>query len=111
MPWDKKSFVTGGSDHAVFLWSEKDGGRDSWKPKLLHKEYHSSAVMGVAGLHHKDIVMSAGADKRIVGYDTHTGKPDYKCLLDSKCMSVLPNPLDFNVFMVHTGYVHPEIPN
>ncbi|KAL0441804.1 UNVERIFIED_CONTAM: hypothetical protein Sradi_0119300 [Sesamum radiatum] len=102
MPWDDKSFVTGGSDHAVVLWTEKDG-EDSWKSKALHRHYHSSAVMGVAGMQHKNIVMSAGADKRIFGFDVLTGRADYKHQIESKCMSVLPNPCDFNLFMVQTG--------
>lgn len=103
MPWDKNSFVTGGSgDHAVILWNLKDE-QDLWKPKTLHKHFHSSAVMGVAGMQHKNIVMSAGADKRIIGYDVTTGRADYKHQIESKCMSVLPNPCDFNLFMVQTG--------
>ncbi|KAL6576466.1 hypothetical protein OROHE_000247 [Orobanche hederae] len=101
MPWDDKSFVTGGSDHAVILWIEK--GEDLWKPKPLHRNHHSSAVMGVAGMQHKNIVMSAGADKRIIGFDVTTGRADYRHQIDSKCMSVLPNPCDFNLFMVQTG--------
>ncbi|KAG8379568.1 hypothetical protein BUALT_Bualt07G0102500 [Buddleja alternifolia] len=101
-PWDNTSFVTGGSDHAVILWTDKDG-EDSWKPKTLHKGYHSSAVMGVAGMRHKNVVMSAGADKRIIGFDVITGRADYKHQIESKCMSVQPNPCDFNLFMVQTG--------
>ncbi|KAI3455151.1 hypothetical protein Pfo_011814 [Paulownia fortunei] len=101
MPWDDKSFVTGGSDHAVILWTEKD--EDLWKPKSLHRNYHSSAVMGIAGMQHRNIVMSAGADKRIIGFDVITGRADYKHQIESKCMSVLPNPCDFNLFMVQTG--------
>ncbi|XP_051147791.1 uncharacterized protein LOC127262962 isoform X2 [Andrographis paniculata] len=102
MPWDKNPFVTGGSDHAVFLWSDKDG-KDLWKPTLLHNDYHTSAVMGVAGLLHKDVVMSAGADKRIVGFDVAAERPDYRHQTDSKCMNVLPNPCDNNLFMVQTA--------
>lgn len=101
MPWDDKLFVTGGSDHAVILWSEKD--EDLWKPKTLHRKYHSSAVMGIAGMQQKNLVMSAGADKRIIGCDVNTGRAEYKHQIDSKCMSVLPNPCDFNLFMVQTG--------
>lgn len=68
MPWDDVSFVTGGSDHAVVHWNEKDR-EDHWKPKALHRNLHTSAVMGVAGLYHKQVVLSAGADKRIIGFD------------------------------------------
>lgn len=102
MPWDEKAFVTGGSDHAVVLWSEKDA-EGLWKPKTLHRHNHSSAVMGIAGMQHRNIVMSVGADKRIFGFDVQTGRLDYKHQIDSKCMSVLPNPCDFNLFMVQTG--------
>ncbi|CAA2935225.1 U5 small nuclear ribonucleo 40 kDa [Olea europaea subsp. europaea] len=102
MPWDETCFVTGGSDHAVVLWAEKDG-EHSWKPKALHRSIHTSAVMGVAGMHHKKVVMSAGADKRITGFDLLAERIDYKNQIDSKCMSVLPNPRDFNLFMVQTG--------
>lgn len=102
MPWEDTCFVTGGSDHAVVLWTEKDK-ENSWKPELLHKSMHSSAVMGVAGVHHKQIVMSAGADKRIIGFDLLAERADYKHQIESKCMSVLPNPCDFNLFMVQTG--------
>ncbi|XP_037495619.1 uncharacterized protein LOC105648715 isoform X2 [Jatropha curcas] len=100
-PWDNACFATGGSDHAVILWNEKDD--ISWKPKALHRNMHSSAVMGVAGLQQKHIVLSAGADKRIIGFDVQVGRADFKHQLDNKCMSVLPNPCDFNLFMVQTG--------
>ncbi|XP_057460119.1 uncharacterized protein LOC130750553 [Actinidia eriantha] len=101
MPWDNVCFVTGGSDHAVMLWTEKE--ENSWKPKALHRSLHSSAVMGVAGMQQKQIVLSAGADKRIIGFDLSTERVDYKHQIDSKCMSILPNPCDFNLFMVQTG--------
>ncbi|XP_054806494.1 uncharacterized protein LOC129309125 [Prosopis cineraria] len=100
-PWEDTCFVTGGSDHAVILWSEDS--EKIWKPKTLHQNLHSSAVMGVAGMQQKQIVLSAGADKRIFGFDTHAGREHFKSLIDSKCMSVLPNPCDFNLFMVRTG--------
>ncbi|XP_021719362.1 uncharacterized protein LOC110687037 [Chenopodium quinoa] len=102
IPWDDTCFMTGGSDHAVISWNEKDGG-DVWKPKTLHRNLHSSAVMGVAGMRHKQMVVSAGADKRIIGYDGLAGRADYKHQIDSKCMSVLPNPCDYHLFMVQTG--------
>ncbi|XP_057422502.1 uncharacterized protein LOC130716516 [Lotus japonicus] len=102
MPWENTCFVTGGSDHAVVLWSEQDG-ENTWKPKVLHRNLHSSAVMGVAGMQQKQIVLSAGADRRIFGFDVRVGRADFKHQVDSKCMSVLPNPCDFNLFMVQTG--------
>lgn len=100
MPWEDICFVTGGSDHAVVRWTEKH--EDSWKPKVLHRSMHSSAVMGVAGMRQKPMVLSVGADKRIIGFDLQTGRADYKHQIESKCMSVLPNPYDFNLFMVQT---------
>ncbi|PIA53400.1 hypothetical protein AQUCO_00900168v1 [Aquilegia coerulea] len=102
MPWADLCFVTGGSDHAVVIWKEKDG-ENSWKHKSLHRNLHSSAVMGVAGLQQKNIVLSAGADKRIIGFDVMAGRADFKHQIECKCMSVLPNPSDFNLFMVQTG--------
>ncbi|KAL4363549.1 hypothetical protein GQ457_04G014750 [Hibiscus cannabinus] len=101
MPWENTCFATGGSDHAVVLWNEKD--EDVWKPKSLHRNLHSSAVMGVAGMQQKQVILSAGADKRIIGFDVHVGRADFKHQIESKCMSVLPNPCDFNLFMVQTG--------
>ncbi|THF99190.1 hypothetical protein TEA_002649 [Camellia sinensis var. sinensis] len=62
MPWENICFVTGGSDHAIILWTEKDG-ENLWKPKALHRSMHSSAVMGVAGMQQKQIVLSAGVDE------------------------------------------------
>ncbi|KAL4566723.1 hypothetical protein LXL04_030846 [Taraxacum kok-saghyz] len=105
MPWEDTAtcFITGGSDHAVVQWSERDGEEDSWKPKVLHRSMHSSAVMGVAGMRQKQVVVSVGADKRIIGFDLGTGRADYKHQIESKCMSVLPNPCDFNLFMVQTS--------
>ncbi|KAL2935585.1 hypothetical protein RDABS01_018703 [Bienertia sinuspersici] len=103
MPWDDTCFATGGSDHAVVFWNEKDGGYDAWKPKVLHRNLHSSAVMGVAGMRHKQMVVSGGADKRIIGYDVLAGRADYKYLIESKCMNILPNPCDYHLFMVQTG--------
>ncbi|CAN4115487.1 unnamed protein product [Withania somnifera] len=108
MPWDDIQFVTGGSDHAVIMWSNKDG-ENPWKPKALHRSLHSSAVMGVAGLQHKTVVMSAGADKRIIGFDLLAQRAEYKHQIESKCMSVLPNPCDFNLFMVQTGTIERQL--
>ncbi|KAI4336397.1 hypothetical protein L6164_014929 [Bauhinia variegata] len=102
MPWENTSFATGGSDHAVVLWSENDS-EDKWTPKALHRNNHSSAVMGVTGLRQKYTVLSVGADKRIIGHDANAGRVHYNHQIDSKCMSVLPNPCDFNLFMVQTG--------
>ncbi|XP_073023914.1 uncharacterized protein [Primulina eburnea] len=102
MPWDKTCFVTGGSDHDVVLWTEHEK-EDSWKPNSLHRSIHTSAVMGAAGLRDKNVVMSAGADKRIIGFDTTSGTVVYKHQTESKCMSVLTNPCVFNLFMVQTG--------
>ncbi|WOL03885.1 U5 small nuclear ribonucleoprotein 40 kDa protein [Canna indica] len=100
MPWDDIYFSSGGSDHAVVLWQETD---DSWKPKTIHGTLHSSAVMGVAGLYQKKTILSAGADKRVIAYDLLAGRSEFKNQIESKCMSVLPNPSDFNLFMVQTG--------
>uniref|UniRef100_A0A2N9FCA4 Uncharacterized protein n=1 Tax=Fagus sylvatica TaxID=28930 RepID=A0A2N9FCA4_FAGSY len=102
MPWEDACFVTGGSDHAVVFWKEKDG-EDLWKPKALHRSMHSSAVMGVAGMQQKNIVLSVGADKRIIGFDVLAGRADFRHQIESKCMSVVPNPCDFNLFMVQTA--------
>ncbi|KAG5537302.1 hypothetical protein RHGRI_024673 [Rhododendron griersonianum] len=103
MPWDQVCFVTGGSDHAVVLWTDKEDGENSWKPKVLHRNLHSSAVMGVAGMQQKHIVLSAGADRRIFGFDMMAERTEYRHQIESKCMSILPNPCDFNLFMVQTG--------
>lgn len=100
MPWIDLCFVTGGSDHAVILWQEID---DSCKPKTIHGNLHSSAVMGVAGLQQKKTVLSVGADKRIIAFDMLAGRSEFKNQIESKCMSVLPNPCDFNLFMVQAG--------
>ncbi|CAL9775153.1 unnamed protein product [Musa acuminata subsp. burmannicoides] len=91
MPWIDLCFVTGGSDHAVILWQEID---DSCKPKTIHGNLHSSAVMGVAGLQQKKTVLSVGADKRIIAFDMLSGRSEFKNQIESKCMSVLPNPFD-----------------
>nr|GMD05684.1 U5 snRNP-specific protein-like factor [Ipomoea batatas] len=108
MPWEDIGFVTGGSDHAVVFWTEKEGA-NSWKPKTLHRSMHSSAVMGVAGMQHKKSVMSAGADKRIIGYDLQGQRAEYNHQIDSKCMSILPNPRDFNLFMVQAGTLEKQL--
>lgn len=83
------------------LWSEN--GENKWKPKPLHMNLHSSSVMGVAGMQQKQIVLSAGKDRKIIGYDAHVGIQDFMHQVDTKCLSVLPNPCDFNLFMVQTG--------
>ncbi|CAJ1937599.1 unnamed protein product [Sphenostylis stenocarpa] len=73
------------------------------KPEALPRNLHSSAVMVVSGMQQRQIVLSVGKDKRILGYDAHVGRQDFMQQVDSKCMSVLPNPHDFNLFMVQTG--------
>ncbi|EOA13242.1 hypothetical protein CARUB_v10026271mg [Capsella rubella] len=103
MPWENTCFVTAGSDHAVELWNESDDEENKWKSKTLHRNLHSAAVMGVDGMRNKNVVLSVGADKRIYGFDVQVGRADYKHQIDYKCMSVLSNPCDFNLFMVQSG--------
>ncbi|KAL0710419.1 hypothetical protein Bca4012_017397 [Brassica carinata] len=105
MPWENTCFATGGSDHAVVLWNESDADdeENKWKSKTLHRNLHSAAVMGVDGMRNKNVVLSVGADKRIYGFDVQVGRADYKHQIEYKCMSVLSNPCDFNLFMVQSG--------
>lgn len=53
--------------------------------------------------------MSAGADKRIIGFDLLAQRAEYKHQIENKCMSVLPNPCDFNLFMVQTGTIERQL--
>lgn len=106
MPWSDLCFATGGSDHAVILWSEKN---DSWKPRVIHRTLHSSAVMGVAGLLQKRVILSTGSDKRVIGFDLLAERAAFKYQIDSRCMSVLPNPCDFNLFMVQTATISKQL--
>ncbi|GAU25465.1 hypothetical protein TSUD_71190 [Trifolium subterraneum] len=100
LPWEKTCFATAAT-HSVMVWSEN--AEKKWKPKALHSNFHTSAVMGVAGVQHKKIVLSVGKDRRILGYNAEEGKQDFMLQVDSKCLSILPNPCDFNLFMVQTG--------
>ncbi|KAE9602714.1 putative transcription factor WD40-like family [Lupinus albus] len=59
--------------------------------------------MGVAGMQQKQIVLSVGKDKRIVGYDACAESEDFTHIIDSRCLSVIPNPCDYNLFMVQAG--------
>lgn len=104
LPWTGgKQFVTGGCDHAVVLWNEiKD---DDWHPTVLHRSLHTSAVMGVAGLFHRKWVLSSGADKRVIAFDPATQRAPHNHQLDSRAISVVPNPIDHNMYMVQTGLV------
>lgn len=106
MPWSDLCFATGGSDHAVILWSEKN---DSWKPRAIHRTLHTSAVMGVAGLLQKKVILSTGSDRRVIGFDLLAERAEFKHQIDSRCMSVLPNPCDFNLFMVQTGTIGKQL--
>ncbi|XP_076945393.1 uncharacterized protein LOC143616456 [Bidens hawaiensis] len=99
MPWGDTCFSTCGNDHLVVLWTSKHG---SWKPTMLHATLHSSAVMGVAGMQQKRMVIFVGSDKRIIGFDVESQTAAYQHLIESKCMSVLPNPRDSNLFMIQT---------
>ncbi|ESQ42009.1 hypothetical protein EUTSA_v10013007mg [Eutrema salsugineum] len=101
-PWDDPCFITGGCDHAVVLWREQCESANTWKSTLLHKDLHSSAVMGVAGMRHNNLVLSCGDDRRFVGFDAREEKATFKHRLDNRCTSLLPNPRDVNLVMVHT---------
>lgn len=102
-PWDDPCFITGGCDHAVVLWREQYKNNE-WKSTLLHKDLHSSAVMGVAGMRHNNLVLSCGDDRRFVGYDAREEKLTFRHRLDNRCTSLLPNPRDVNLVMVHTRW-------
>ncbi|KAJ0969770.1 hypothetical protein J5N97_022647 [Dioscorea zingiberensis] len=101
MPYDQSFFAACGCDHSVILWHDQS---DSWKPNVLCKDIHSSAVTGVSGLEQRKFLLSVGLDKRVVAFDS-TGKIKFKFQLKSKCLDILPNPLDFNLYMVHTGFL------
>ncbi|KAG2300083.1 hypothetical protein Bca4012_011662 [Brassica carinata] len=100
-PWDDPCFITGGCDHAVVLWREQ-GESNAWKSSLLHKDLHTSAVMGVAGMRHNNLVLSCGEDRRFVGFDAREEKVTFKNRLDNKCTNLLPNPRDVNLVMLQT---------
>lgn len=51
----------------------------------------------------KNAILSVGSDKRIISFDLAAGRTESKNLIDYKCMSVLPNPCDFNLYMVQTA--------
>lgn len=103
MPWeDDTCFVTGGTDHAVILWNEKDT-RGKWKPMTLHQNLHTSTVTGIAGMQRKNSVLSVGADKRIIGYDIDAGNAYFKHWIESKCLNVSLNPCNSNIFVVQAG--------
>lgn len=103
-PWDDPCFITGGCDHAVVLWREQQRERNAWKSRLLHKDLHSSSVMGVAGMRHNNLVLSCGDDRRLVGFDARAEKTTFQHKLDNRCTNLLPNPRDVNLVMVHTRY-------
>ncbi|MCI12481.1 U5 small nuclear ribonucleoprotein 40 kDa, partial [Trifolium medium] len=44
LPWENTCFATAGTDHSVMIWSENV--EKKWKPEALHKNFHTSAVMG-----------------------------------------------------------------
>ncbi|KAJ0238655.1 Uncharacterized protein HA466_0238320 [Hirschfeldia incana] len=100
-PWDDPCFVTGGCDHAVVLWREQRE-RHAWKSSLLHRDLHSSSVMGVAGMRHKNLVLSCGDDRRFIGFDARAEKATFTHRLDNRCANLLPNPRDVNLVMVNT---------
>ena len=103
-PWDDPCFITSGCDHAVVLWREQQRERNAWKSRLLHKDLHSSSVMGVAGMRHNNLVLSCGDDRRFVGFDAGAEKTTFQHKLDNRCTNLLPNPRDVNLVMVHTRY-------
>jgi WD40 repeat protein len=100
-PWDDPCFITGGSDHAVVLWRDQCEN-NAWKPTLLHRDLHSSAVMGVTGMRHNNHVLSCGDDRRFVGFDAREEKVTFKHRLDNRCTNIMPNPRDVNLVMVNT---------
>lgn len=101
LPWSNGSqFVTGGCDHGVVLWTEKDKG---WQPQLLHRTLHSSSVTGVGGILSKNYIISSGMDKRVFAVDPSHGRSTFHHQLESKALAVAPNPTDNNLVMVQTG--------
>eukprot|EP00897_Mesotaenium_endlicherianum_P008103 jgi/Mesen1/7320/ME000376S06487 len=109
MPWEQPAssstwqFVSGGSDHCVVLWTDDGSGTNPPQAKVLHKRLHTSAVMGVAGMRGKPLVVSGGADKRLVTYDAVHRKEASMHMLDNKLTAVLPNTADHNLLLVQTG--------
>ncbi|KAJ3669672.1 hypothetical protein LUZ60_011622 [Juncus effusus] len=104
MLWVNQStcFTTCGSDHGVVLWKESEQS-NLWTQKLLHRDLHSSTVMAAFGPQNKEAVLSVGRDKRVVLYDLGTERCEFKFFLDAKCLNVLPNPTDSNLYMVQLG--------
>lgn len=97
MPWSDVCFVTGGSDHAV-------------NKKMIHGTTRKCTRICILLLSwvlldysKKNAILSVGSDKRIISFDLAAGRTESKNLIDYKCMSVLPNPCDFNLYMVQTA--------
>lgn len=102
LPWQKGTFFsTAGCDHGVVVWKEKEDGE--WKAETMHRSLHSSAVMSAVGMKHKPLIVSVGMDKRIIGFDTEHVREEFRYTLDSKALRMLPNPVDWNLYMVQTG--------
>ncbi|KAI5082338.1 hypothetical protein GOP47_0002081 [Adiantum capillus-veneris] len=102
LPWENgKFFSTAGCDHAVVIWKEKEAGL--WRAETLHRALHSSAVMSAVGMPHKKLIVSVGQDKRIIGFDTEHVREEFRHTLDNKALRMLPNPVDWNLYLVQTG--------
>lgn len=102
LPWNEGTlFSTAGCDHAVVLWKEKEAGQ--WIAETLHRSLHTSAVMSAIGMRNKPLIVSVGLDKRIIGFDTEHVREEFRHTLDNKALRMLPNPVDWNLYMVQTG--------
>ncbi|KAK8956371.1 hypothetical protein KSP40_PGU020924 [Platanthera guangdongensis] len=79
--------------------------------KLVPKLWHESEIprKKSTDLHrapHKMVILSVGSEKRVASFDVLAEKVKAKHQMDSRCMSVLPNPYDFNLFMPQTRHVY-----
>eukprot|EP00850_Spirogloea_muscicola_P024065 SM000433S15731 [mRNA] locus=s433:17209:24330:- [translate_table: standard] len=103
LPWgDGRLFATGGCDHAVVLW-ECSRQASQPVPRLLHRHAHTSAVTDVDGMPRRGVVVSAGLDKRVIGWDVEHGQQAFKLTFNSKAIACRPNALDANLLLVQIG--------
>ncbi|KAK4054495.1 hypothetical protein OIV83_000989 [Microbotryomycetes sp. JL201] len=94
-------FVTAGEDKTLFLWTRTRSTGAITTDRLGSD--HTSTVTALACLTHKDWILSAGKDKRVIASDPVTQRSVWSTIAPAPVLAVETMPQDPNLVLARLG--------
>ncbi|CAO3646659.1 unnamed protein product [Mucor hiemalis] len=99
------SFVTGGYDKSVYLWSlKRESPVDNFTPNGVHRLNikHTSAVYSLCYDKFKNVLLSGGSDERLVIYDVQASTSVRELRLSQRVSQIIQSKANPNIMLLTT---------